>query len=94
MKHAFLAVAAALTVFALQPAVAAVAPFACDAPVPKVCHFRLYFTPRGTRDIVLPAGMREGFPGVTIGRDHYCVSVDSPLTNSCIRKLINDSNNR
>src|SRR5437588_6253837 len=43
------------------------APFGCDARPPDVCHFKIFY-PRGSRGVVLPAGMKATIPDVKIGR--------------------------
>jgi hypothetical protein len=93
MNRLVLTTAAALIVGSLGPAIAADAPFGCDAPAAKICRFRIYYEPRGTRDIVLPAGMKVKVPGVEIGRDRYCVSVGVAPTGKCTRKTINANYN-
>jgi hypothetical protein len=84
-------VLAALTLFAIAPAGAAPAkaPFGCDARAPGVCHFRIYYTPKGSRNVVLPAGMKQQVPGVEIGRDTYCVALNVAPAPKCARKVIN-----
>jgi hypothetical protein len=88
MKHVTLAAAIALTIGGLSPAMAADAPFGCDARAPAVCYFRIFYLPRGTRDVVLPAGMKVNIPGVEIGRSHYCVHVGTRPAGKCARKII------
>ena len=87
MKHSVLA-AVALTVGSLSPAMAADAPFGCDARAPSICYFRIFY-PRGTRDVVLPAGMKVKIPEMEIGRSRYCVQVGTRPTGKCARKVIN-----
>jgi hypothetical protein len=89
MKPSVLAAVAALIAGGLGPATAAEAPFGCDARAPNVCHFRIYYQPRGTRAVVLPAGLKEKIPGVQIGRDRYCVNVGAPPAKKCTQKTIN-----
>ena len=93
MKRSLFVLAAVLTVGGINPATAEEAPFGCDARAPNVCHFRIFYTPRGDRIVILPAGMKSKIPGVTIGRDHYCVSLDKSPAHKCARKVINDKYN-
>ena len=92
MKCAFFVLAAALVVCGVNPATAADAPFGCDARAPNVCHFRIFYT-RGDRIVILPAGMKNKIPGVTIGHDHYCMSLGTTPVFKCTRKLINNRYN-
>ena len=87
MKRAFFVLAAALTVGGVNPATAADAPFGCDARAPNVCYFRVFYT-RGDRIVILPAGMKNKVPGLTIGQDHYCMSLGQTPVFTCKRKLI------
>jgi hypothetical protein len=68
------------------------APFGCDARAPNVCHFRIFYKPRGDRIIFFPAGTKEKVPGVTIGGE-YCMTVGKTPTVKCTRKAINDKYN-
>jgi hypothetical protein len=72
------------------PAAAATgkAPFGCDARAPGICHFRLFYQ-RGSRDVVLPSGMKQAIPEVRIGQDTYCVEVNKKPIPKCARKVIN-----
>lgn len=88
-----IAVAVATLTASLGPAIAADAPFGCEARVPNTCYFRIFYSPRGTRDVVLPAGMKVKIPGVQIDRDRYCVAVGARPTNKCSRKIINANYN-
>jgi len=70
-------------------AMSADALFGCDARTPSVCYFRIFYQPRGTRDVVLPAGMQVNIPGVQIGREQYCVGIGvRPRSSTCQRKTI------
>ena len=71
-----------------QTAALAKAPFGCDARAPHVCHFRVHYA-RGSRNIVLPAGMKAKVPEVRIGSDTYCVSLNQKPIPKCARKVIN-----
>lgn len=95
MKCAFLAAGVTLALCSINPAGAAPAkaPFGCDAPAPAVCHFRVHYAPRGSRNVVLPAGMKAKIPGVEIGRDTYCVALNQPPVPKCARKVINANYN-
>jgi hypothetical protein len=93
MKRPVLAAAVAIVIGSLSPAIAAEAPFGCDARAPGVCYFRIYYLPRGTRDVVLPAGMKVKIPGVEVGRSQYCVHVGVRPAGKCTRKVINGSYN-
>ena len=88
----FILAAVALTIGSVSPAVAADAPFGCDARAPSICYFRIFY-PRGTRDVVLPAGMKVKIPEVEIGRSRYCVQVDTRPPAKCVRKTINETYN-
>lgn len=89
MKHSVLAAMAVLIVGGLGPAIAADAPFGCEARAPNICHFRIYYLPSGTRAVVLPAGMKVKIPEMEIGRNQYCVQVGGPPASKCARKTIN-----
>lgn len=95
MKHWSLVLAAALAMPAISPVAAAPAkaPFGCDAKASGICHFRLFYTPKGSRNVVLPAGMKVTIPGVEIGRDTYCVDLNQRPVNTCVRKTINATYN-
>ena len=78
------------------PATAAPAPtttaaFGCDARAPNVCHFRIFYT-RGDRVVILPAGMKDKVPGVTIGCN-YCMTLGKTPAYKCTRKAINQNYN-
>src|SRR5437667_616906 len=90
MNRSIFLLGAALAISSANPASAATvtAPFGCEARKPSVCYFRIFFGPRNSRQVVLPAGIKEKIPGVTIGRDQYCVSLDRPPRHSCAKKLI------
>jgi hypothetical protein len=88
MKHSVLAAVAVLIVGGLGPAIAADAPFGCEARKPSVCYFRIFYYPRYNRQVVLPAGMKATIPGLDIGRDRYCVSIGTAPRHGCASKLI------
>jgi hypothetical protein len=69
-------------------AAAGKAPFGCEARAPAVCNFRIFFE-RGSREVVLPAGMKQAVPEVRIGTDTYCVDVNKKPVPKCARKVIN-----
>jgi hypothetical protein len=73
------------------PAPTTSAPFGCDARAPNVCHFRIFYT-RGDRIVILPSGMKDKVPGVTIG-GHYCMTLGKAPVYKCARKVINDNYN-
>jgi hypothetical protein len=90
MKYLLIAaLSATCAVASAAPAAAADAPFGCEARAPSVCYFRLFFTPRGGRVIVLPAGMKTKVPGVQVGQDQYCVETGKAPGHKCARKTIN-----
>lgn len=68
------------------PATTDGAPFGCDARAPNVCYFRIFYT-RGDRIVILPAGMKNKVPGVTIGHDHYCMTLGKSPVYKCARKI-------
>jgi hypothetical protein len=78
------------TVFT-TPAPTARAPFGCDARAPNVCRFRIFYK-RGDRIVILPAGMKQKIP-VTLGSDHYCMTLGKNPAYKCTRKVINDKYN-
>jgi hypothetical protein len=90
MKRLIIVAGAALTISSAgQAATPSGAPFACTAPAGQTCFFKIYYTPRRTRIVQLPSGMRETIPDVQVGTEHYCVSVQKPPVNKCSQKLIN-----
>jgi hypothetical protein len=96
MKRAFFVLATALALCgaaaaAPAPAPTTSAPFGCDARAPNVCRFRIFYT-RGDRIVVLPSGMKNKVPGVTIG-GHYCMTLGQTPVYKCTRKVINDKYN-
>jgi hypothetical protein len=93
MKSSYAIFAVVLIAGSVGPANAETAPFGCDARAPSVCHFRIFYTPRGNRNVILPSGMKQKIPEVQIGRDSYCVSVDQPPVNKCAHKPINATYN-
>jgi hypothetical protein len=68
------------------------ATFGCDAGGAKVCHFRIFYQPRGDRIVILPSGMKADVPGVTIG-GNYCMTVGSTPVWKCTRRTINQKYN-
>jgi hypothetical protein len=94
MKHSILLALAALTIFSVSPAAAAApAPFGCDARAGQICYFKIYYSPRRTRIVQLPTGVKVNIPDVVVGRDTYCVSVGKPPANKCTQKTINATYN-
>jgi len=67
------------------------APFGCDARAPNVCYFRIFYR-RGDRIVILPAGMKNKVPGITIG-GNYCMTLGKAPVYTCTRKLINEKYN-
>ncbi len=102
MKHLVLIASAALalgggpaaaatnapTAAAATTAPAAKAPFGCEARAGSICHFRIFYPAGRSRDVVLPAGMKQRIPEVRIGRDSYCVTVNAKPRHKCPRKVI------
>jgi hypothetical protein len=70
------------------PAAAAKAPFGCEARAGSTCYFRIFYPEGRSRDVVLPAGMKQQIPEVRIGRDSYCVAVNAKPLHKCARKVI------
>jgi hypothetical protein len=95
MKRSIILLGAALAICGANPASAAkgTAPFGCEARKPSVCYFRIFYLPRHTRQVTLPAGVKEQIPGVDIGRDQYCVSTGAPPAHKCARKTITANEN-
>ncbi len=90
MKCWSLVVGAALALGSIGTATAAeVTRFGCDARAPNVCYFRIFYSPRGDRIVILPAGMKTRVPGLAIGRDQYCVRLGQAPAYKCARKAIN-----
>ena len=69
------------------------APFGCDAPKSATCLFKLFLGPRATRIVQLLPGMKVSIPGINIGQDRYCVSLNKTPAPNCQRVLINTSYN-
>jgi hypothetical protein len=93
MKHSILLALAALTIFSVNPAAAAPAPFGCDARAGQICYFKIYYSPSRTRIVQLPTSMKVNIPDVVVDRDTYCVSVGKPPANKCTQKTINATYN-
>ena len=93
MKPWLFAAVGALVLCASAPAMAADAPFGCEARAGSVCYFRLFVQPRGGRVVVLPAGMKVKIPGLNIGKDSYCVGVGAAPTFLCSKKLVSANYN-
>ena len=92
MKHVLL-VAAALTLLVPLPAVAADGPlFTCVSAATNVCRFRIFYATRGDRIVVLTGGMKQNVPGVTVGKDSYCMSINETPRFRCTSKLVAASN--
>ena len=95
MKHLVLIASVALALGAAAAAVArgcrrtaAKAPFGCEARAGSICYFRIFYPEGRSRDVVLPAGMKQRIPEVRIGRDSYCVTVNAKPPHKCARKMI------
>jgi hypothetical protein len=73
---------------AAAPATNGKVPFGCEARAPAVCNFRIFYY-RGSRDVVLPAGMKQWIPEVRIDKDTYCVESNKKPVPKCARKVIN-----
>jgi hypothetical protein len=93
MKHANLLALAALTIFSVNPAAAvAPVPFGCDAGAGQFCLFKIYYSPRQTRIVRLPAATKVNIPDVLVG-DKYCVSVGALPAYKCTQKTVNATYN-
>ena len=93
MKHALLFLAAAATLSAAPPATAADGPlFTCVSAATNVCRFRIFYATRGDRIVVLTGGMKQNVPGVTVGKDSYCMSINETPRFRCTSKLVAASN--
>jgi hypothetical protein len=69
------------------------APFGCDAPKSATCFFKLFLGPRATRIVQLLPGMKVSVPGINIGQDRYCVSLNKVPIATCARIAINATYN-
>jgi hypothetical protein len=94
MTRSVFLLGAALAICAASPAAAATASFGCEASKQSVCYFRIFYYPRQNRQVVLPAGMKTTIPWIEIGRDRYCVSVDTAPRYNCTKKMITTGYNR
>jgi hypothetical protein len=93
MRNLVLAAAALALGTSISPAGAANAPFGCDARAGAVCYFQIFYSPKRSRIVVLPAGMKEVVPQVTIDRDRYCVAVNARPRHKCQQKVVNATYN-
>lgn len=95
MKRSILFLGAALAICTATEASAAKgnAPFACNAVKPKTCYFRVFYGPRQSRQIVLPAGVKVNVPDVNIGSDQYCMKIGGAPAYKCPRKTITAQEN-
>ena len=73
------------------PAPTAIVPFGCDARAGNVCYFRIFYQ-RGDRVVILPSGMKNKVPGVTIG-GNYCMTLGKTPAYTCNRKVISEKYN-
>lgn len=69
------------------------APFGCDAPKSATCFFKLFLGARNTRIVQLLPGMKVSVPGINIGQDRYCVSLNKVPLPTCARIAINATYN-
>jgi hypothetical protein len=69
------------------------APFGCDAPKGTTCFFKLFLGPRATRVVQLLPGMKVSIPGINIGQDSYCASLNKAPLAKCERTAINATYN-
>jgi len=69
------------------------APFGCDAPKSATCYFKLFLGPRATRIVQLLPGMKVSIPGINIGQDRYCVTLNNVPMPTCPRIAINATYN-
>ena len=100
MTRAYISAIAAITLLASGTILSATAnaapvdaPFGCDAPKSATCFFKLYLGPRATRIVQLLPGMKVSIPGINIGQDKYCVSLNTPPVPKCARIAINATYN-
>ena len=92
MKPLLLLIGTLLTLWLPSATLAADGPlFACTAAAPNICRFHIFYA-RGGRIVVLPAGMKQNVPGVTAGRDTYCVALNKNPPWTCTRKPVGASN--
>jgi len=93
MKHALLLLAAAATLWTAPPATAADGPlFSCVSAATNVCRFRIFYATGGDRIVFLTGGMQQNVPGVTVGKDGYCVAINETPRYRCAWKLVAASN--
>ena len=76
---------AVLTIGAASIADAApgTAPFGCNARRGGTCFFKLFLGPQYTRIVQLPPSVTVNIPGVNIGSDRYCISVNQAPLPTC-----------
>ncbi len=68
-------------------------PFGCDAAKGTTCIFKLFLGPRATRIVQLQPGMKVSIPGIVVGQDKYCVSLNKAPLPTCSRLAINPTYN-
>ena len=69
-------------------------PFGCDAAAKSAkCFFKLFLGPRDTRIVQLKSGMKVNIPGIAVGQDKYCVSLNEPPAPTCQRIAVNATYN-
>jgi len=83
----------AATMPSAADAAGASVPFGCDAPKSATCFFKLFIGPRSTRIVQLLPGMKVSIPGLTVGQDHYCISLNKMPLPTCPRIAINATYN-
>ena len=54
----------------------------------SICYFRIFYSAGRSRNVVLPAGMKQKIPEVRIGRDSYCVTANAKPRHKCARKTV------
>lgn len=100
MARAYISAIAAITLLASGTILSGVAnaapvdaPFGCDAPKGVTCYFKLFLGPRATRIVQLLPGMKVSIPGINVGQDQYCASLNKPPAPKCARTAINATYN-
>ena len=68
-------------------------PFGCDATKGSTCFFKLFLGARNTRIVQLPSGMKVNIPGLRVGQDKYCVSLNAAPVATCNRIAVNATYN-
>lgn len=81
------------TILSAAHAAPVAAPFGCDSAKGTTCFFKLYLGPRATRIIQLSSGMKVSVPGINIGQDRYCASLNKAPAPKCAQTAINATYN-